>query len=51
MRDRRRWNWAVDALRMIGKEGSGVQGRRWAGRTDLDLVSTSSPLFSPDRGL
>lgn len=41
----RKRNWAVDAKRMIRKEGSGVWGRRWARRTDLELVNASSPLF------
>lgn len=46
-----RWNWAVDALRVIRKEGVGLQGRRWAGRAYLELVNTSSPLFFQTKGL
>lgn len=45
-----RRTWAVDALEVIRKEGSGVQGRRGAGKADFGR-NTSSPLFFQTEGV
>lgn len=45
------WKWAADVLEMDQGGRPWVQGRCWAGRTDPEVVITSSPRFFPDKGL
>lgn len=41
----RKWNWAVDAKRMIRKEGSRVQAAGGPGGQTLNLSMPAAPFF------